>query len=564
MANNIGRIPPLGDDSEEIGLPDIEDDYLSPGKIQHVKLEESSLDEPLPSIDKVYNPREEEWDYEHADFHGSYEDQYYSADAALPADGGFDYGDGYGLEESHDESLEDEGLSARDEVDIAESILLGLEDGLGGEAVEDFGDYEAVDADEAFDGVEHEDDDEEDALAAVLSSIEGNSSYGGDDSEDDGDEGLHSNFRLSDEDEEMLQGFDIDEIISYGIDQKASDVHIHPAKKIGYRINGSMVKSDRFEPIPGEVTRRIQQKIVTNVADDIFLENWELDTSYTVRTGKHRGRRVRVNIVKSFEEIVMIMRIISQDIPRPSELSIEDELLEWTTLNRGLVMMNGPTGTGKSTTLASLIQEMQLTRADNIITVEKPVEYVYKDQGPAMILQREVGRDTLSFSAALDSAMREDPDIILIGEVRNPVEVNALLYAANTGHLSLSTTHANGAAETLNRIKGMYTGDEQRRVLNDLSSIAKGFASQVLCKTPDGNGRFAVREILQVNGEISDLIAQGDNKGIRRYQEDKKSTLDHKLLEAVLAGRCSLEEARSRSPEVRYFNELYASRDKLL
>lgn len=557
-------------DEDFDGLPDIEEDFLSPGRTQNVVLEEASIDEPLPGMDKVYIPREKDWNYDTADFHGDYSpsttDQSLSSpnpnmsveasdDVVLPT------GDEIFEEFSNPVRNPRARYSAvtdpeEDDTFAALAQITGV--GRDAEDLED--DFDDVDTDRAFEEVEDQEEDDEDDIANILAGIEGS----GEDDDDDPRERLETNFRINEDDEEMMHGFDIDQIISLGIDRGASDVHMNPGRRIGFRINGLIYKINDFEPIPGEVTRRIQQKIVTNVADGIFLENWELDTSYTVKSGVHRGRRVRLSVAKTFEEVMMVMRIISDTIPQPHALDMEPELLEWTTLNRGLVMMNGPTGTGKSTTLASLIQEMQMKRAQVIVTVEKPVEYVYKDQGKAFVYQREVGRDTLSFRAALDSAMREDPDIILIGEVRNPVEVDALLYAAETGHLALSTTHADSAAGTVNRIKSMFTGNEQKRILDTLAEESKGYASQVLCTTEDGKSRFAVREILVVDEEISDLIRQGDTKGMKRYQQNRKATLEHKLIEAVRSGRCTPEEARSKSPDTRYFDHLMAEEVKKL
>lgn len=528
---------------EEGGLPLIEEDVLPAGKYQNVILEEASLDEPLPGMDKVYNPREEEWDYSTADFHGKYEEVAKRQHAASVAEPKLLPADVYEPEEDEDDPL----ATLEAIAGIAPEPALYVEDGS-----ED----QFVDTERAFDEIEDQDDDDYDEIAGILANIDGGSADG--DDSDFETETLETNFRINSDDEELMQGFEIDEIISLAIEMKASDIHINPNQRIRFRINGSITSIMRFDPIPGEITRRIQQKIVTNVADDIFLENWELDTSYTVKSGPHRGRRVRVVVVKTFEEIAMVMRIISQDIPLPHELEIEDELLEWSELPNGLVLMNGPTGTGKSTTLASIIQNIQMRLDGVIITVEKPVEYMYKEQGRATVYQREVGRDTLSFGAALDSAMRMDPDVILIGEMRNAVEANAVIYAADTGHLSLSTTHANSAASTVSRIKKMFEGDERRQAMESLASVSRGFASQVLCKTVDGAGRFAVREILSITEPIADLIIQGDDRGIRKLQEAQGITLDHGLVKAVLQGRCTREEARSKSPSPRYFDALLA------
>lgn len=530
-------------DQEEIGLPLIEEEILPSGKYQNIELEEASIDEPLSVLDKVIVPREEAWDYSTADFHGDYEKKVRAQN----------------IGEIHTQTLEEKNYSLYGDSllndDDTLATLASLSDGS------DSND-ENVASDDAFDEVEDQEEDNYDDIESILASIgKANSS----DSDDEGTElasGLRSSFRITQEDEELMQGFEIDTIISRAIDAKASDVHINPSRRIAFRINGSIEKVRDFDVIPGEITRRIQQKIVTNVADAIFLENWELDTSYTVREGKHRGRRVRVSVTKTFEEIAMVMRIISQDIPLPHELEIEDELLEWSELPNGLVTMNGPTGTGKSTTLASIVQNIQMKRSGVIVTVEKPVEYMYKDQGLAVIYQREVGRDTLSFAAALDSALRMDPDVILIGETRNSVEMNALLTAADTGHLALSTTHANSAAEAVNRIKRMFSGDERRQAMESLATVSRGFAAQVLCKTTDGKGRFAVREILTVDRAVSDFIMQGDNRGVRALQEERGITLDHNLVKAAQSGRCTVEEARSKSPNPRYFDQLMSERAK--
>lgn len=570
MEDETEILSALPEDSaeEEDALPLIEEDVLD-GGYHDIELLEASLDEPLPGMERTVELREEPWDYGASDY-------LQSADVAPLDDFSGPYGtddystspvptqDGY-LEADRREGYEPESSS---------ELLGALDEFTGGRAeaveVDDAG-YEPVDPDSAFDEIEEQEDD---FTGSDLESMLANmgkgepSSRDEDDEEDEHESGakekLKSNFKTTAEDEELMQGFEIDRIISLAIELGASDIHIKPNERIGFRINGDFSLTNRFDVIPAEVTRRIQQKIVTNVADDIFLTKWELDTSYTVKTGPHRGRRVRMSVTKGSLETVMVMRLIAPSIPLPHELEIEDELLEWADLPNGLVLMNGPTGTGKSTTLASMIQDIQKKLPGVIITIEKPVEYIYDERnGIARVYQREVGRDTLSFNAALDSAMRMDPDVILIGEMRNSTEAEAVIYAADTGHLSLSTTHANSAAQTVTRVKRMFTGDERRQAMESLATVSRGFASQVLCKTPEGS-RFAVREILTVTDEISDLIMQGDARGIRRLQEERGITLEHGLLRAVQAGRCTPEEARRKSTERSYFDYLYSEASKLL
>ena len=183
------------------------------------------------------------------------------------------------------------------------------------------------------------------------------------------------------------------------------------------------------------------------------------------------------------------------------------------------------------------------------------MEFLYPFDGRALVVQREIGQDARSFSSALDSAMRQAPDIILVGEVRNEEEVDALLRASETGHLTLSTMHTKSAASTINRIKSLYSGSDQLRVLASLSDVARGFANQVLVKDKQG-GRFAVREVLSVDEEVSDLIASGDVAGIRRYQIEHEKTMEHGLADAVLRGKCTLDEARRVSQYRGLFDSL--------
>jgi twitching motility protein PilT len=359
------------------------------------------------------------------------------------------------------------------------------------------------------------------------------------------------------EEEDPLQGFELDEVLSDAIDLGASDVHIQPNEHVRFTILGS-ISLRREYPIPdGTLTQRIQQKILSNVLESNFIENLELDTSYVMKTGRHAGRRLRLSVGKSFGEIFMVMRVINDTVPSPSELGITGELLAWTDLPNGLIMLNGPTGTGKSVTLASLLKRIQLTRNQKIITLERPIEFIFGSEPASLVTQREIGRDARSFKRALDSAMRQAPDIIMVGEVRNREEVNELLRAAETGHLTISTMHTNSAAATINRIKSLYDGADQLRILASLSDVARGFANQVLVKAPDGKSRSAVREVLTVDKEIARLIAVGDVEGIREAQMSREATLEHALVRAVHEGRCTPDTARSQSSYPRLLEELF-------
>lgn len=296
--------------------------------------------------------------------------------------------------------------------------------------------------------------------------------------------------------------------------------------------------------------------ITLSVAQEDFLRRPEMDTSYEIRSGRHMGRRLRLSVAKSFGNILLVFRVISNVIPDPADIGVDQRLLDWIMLPNGLVMLNGSTGQGKSTTLASLIRHRQLRSADKIITIEKPVEFVYGVAGKSSVTQREVGPDTASFFDGLDSAMRQHPDVILIGEVRNQSEVNSVLYAAETGHLALTTMHTNSAAHTLNRIKRLFKGDEQLRVLGDLSEELRGLANQVLVLSPDGNSRSAVHEILEVDDTVREFIADGDVRSITKYQEELGATMEHGLVRAVKEGRCTIAETKRVSSNHQRLNKI--------
>lgn len=360
-----------------------------------------------------------------------------------------------------------------------------------------------------------------------------------------------------DDDQDRYAGFHIDKIISLGIDLDASDVHINADDMIAFTVLGDIRRVTDFGVIPAAVVQRIFADITSHVSQDNFARDLELDASYVLRDGHHKGRRTRLNVARSFGNVSMVFRIIANMIPTPASLGITDSLLDWCSLPNGLIMINGPTGTGKSTTLASLVRQIQLTRPDKIVTIEKPIEFVYGTDGMSFITQREVGgRDTRTFAGALTSAMRQAPDIIMLGEVRNQVEVNELLRAAETGHLAISTMHTKSAPATIYRIKSLYDGDDQVRILGSLSEVARGFANQILLKTPDGSGRFAVREVLNIDEDVSSLILQGDVEGIKNYQMENKITMEHELAKAVADGNATKVSARAQAPILARFDKI--------
>lgn len=365
-----------------------------------------------------------------------------------------------------------------------------------------------------------------------------------------------------DDDDEDYEGkfIDLDKVISVAIEANASDIHLSPFDEVAFTILGEIRRYSEFGELDNNMTVKLQQLIISNVLEQTFVEDLELDTSYIVKTGKHKGRRLRLSVGKTEGNVFMVFRIITDKMPTPDELDIPQAMRNWVNLPSGLILVNGPTGSGKSTTLSSLIQEIQFTRAEKVITIEKPIEYVYgvKPGQKAFITQREIGRDSRAFSNALTSAMRQAPNIIVVGEVRNKLEIDELLRAAETGHLAISTLHTTSCPATINRIRSMYEGDEQLRVLATLADNLRGMMTQTLVKSPDGKSRLAVREVLQIDSALKELVLVGDTLGIRKSMEKSGTTMEHELMKAVSSGKASLESARSKAPNPLYFDELIA------
>lgn len=339
--------------------------------------------------------------------------------------------------------------------------------------------------------------------------------------------------------------FNLDLIISDAIEAGASDIHIAGNQDICFTVLGDI----RHEPgygIPSkEVVMDLGEGLLTNLQYSEFTKERDYDFAYTVVRGPYKGRRLRGHIGRSLSQEYFTFRVISDEIPSVRDLAVEKEILDWFKAPEGLILICGATGTGKSSTLASIIRDIQLREFKKIVTIEKPIEYVYPVDGNALVTQREVGSDCISFNSGLTSAMRDAPNIILIGEVRDSEEVSELIRAADQGHIAVSTMHTNSVPTTINRIQSLFSGDERARILSTLADSLQGLGNQVLVKDKKG-GRFACREILTVNDEIRDLILEGDVRGIRRYQTKHKISMEYSLARAAVKGKCDIAEARSK------------------
>lgn len=322
----------------------------------------------------------------------------------------------------------------------------------------------------------------------------------------------------------------------------ASDVHITVAVPPMMRVNNELM------PVPGEdkMLPADTQKLLFSILDDThmdaLLENGEVDFSF----GLQAIGRFRVNVYRQRGSYAAAVRIMSTSIPEPEALGLPASVIHLYTKQSGLVLVAGPTGSGKSTTLASIIQKINENRSCHIITLEDPIEYLYR-HNKSLVDQREIGLDSRSFAAALRAALREDPDVILVGEMRDLETISTAITAAETGHLVFSTLHTFGAATTINRIVDVFPQGQKEQIRTQLSMVLESVISQRLIPRADGSGRVAVFEVMHCNTAIRALIR--DDKTfqipgqIQTGRQQGMITMDQALLEAAQKGIITSKDA---------------------
>lgn len=324
------------------------------------------------------------------------------------------------------------------------------------------------------------------------------------------------------------------------VDAGGSDLHIKANAVVRARVNGEII------PLSGEILSKndalIFAKELLRTRFHELVEKKELDLVYPF----DEQTRFRINIFFQMEGISAVFRLIPVKILTIEELKLPEIVSSFAQLERGLILVTGVTGSGKSTTLAAIIDEINRNKRKHIITIEDPIEFVHKDR-KCIVNQRSVGQDTTSFGHALRAALREDPDIILVGEMRDIETIEIALHAADTGHLVFSTLHTLDAKETVNRIISVFPPAEQNRVRMTLASVIRGVISQRLIPTVDGK-RTAALEIMVRTARIEQLIAENRDfeipdtiaEGKELY---KSQTFDQGILDLYLQGRISKEEA---------------------
>ncbi|MDK0735417.1 type IV pilus twitching motility protein PilT [Clostridium perfringens] len=291
------------------------------------------------------------------------------------------------------------------------------------------------------------------------------------------------------------------ELLELTVKEGASDLHLTVGISPIIKVNGKLVRLEH-EILRPEDTEAYAREILQD-AYEKYDAIGEYDTSYSI----HGKGRFRVNIYKQRNSTALAIRVISLDMPTLDRLGYPDTLKDICNLKRGLVLVTGPTGSGKSTTLAALINEINSNRESHIITIEDPIEFLHK-HNKSIVNQREIGKDTLSYERALKAALREDPDVILIGEMRDLETISTAITAAETGHLVFSTLHTIGAAKTIDRIVDVFPPHQQEQIKIQLASVLQTIISQQLVETVDGD-RTAALEIMVATPAIKNLIREG-------------------------------------------------------
>lgn len=294
----------------------------------------------------------------------------------------------------------------------------------------------------------------------------------------------------------------IDQLFQIMVEQGASDLHLTSGAPPYLRLHGGMVPMN-YRELASQDVQSLVFEILTEKQKKSFIEKWELDIAYMVPG----IGRFRCNVFMQRKGLGAVFRVIPEKIKSPQDLNLPPALLELIDCDKGLVLVTGPTGSGKSTTLAALIHHINMTKDCHILTVEDPIEFVHPNI-KSVINQREVGTHTKSFANALKAALREDPDILLVGELRDLETISLALTAAETGHLVFGTLHTNSAAKTIDRIIDVFPEGQQQQIRTMLAESLRGVIAQVLFPRKDGKGRVAAYEIMKCTKAISNLIRE--------------------------------------------------------
>ena len=345
----------------------------------------------------------------------------------------------------------------------------------------------------------------------------------------------------------------IDALFKMMKEQGASDLHLSSGNPPIFRQHGEMVRL-QFKPLSHEELIPILYEILNDEQKAQFEATNDLDFAYAVPD----LARFRGNIMMTHRGVAAVFRIIPATILSADQLNLPEGVRRMTQFKKGLVLVTGPTGSGKSTTLAALIDLINATRKEHILTLEDPLEFIHENK-QSLLNQRQIGAHTNSFASALRAALREDPDIILVGEMRDLETIQLAMSAAETGHLVFGTLHTNTAAKTIDRIIDVFPKESQDQVRTMLSESLKGVVCQQLLKTADGHGRVAALEIMLGTPAIANLIREGKTfqipSIIQTAKKDGMQLMDQHLLDLLKTKQVTPEEAHKCAIDKKQFEQ---------
>jgi twitching motility protein PilT len=325
--------------------------------------------------------------------------------------------------------------------------------------------------------------------------------------------------------------------------RNASDLHITVGVPPIFRVFGDL-RSMETENLTPEVTESLVKELMLDKHKEIFKANGEVDFSISLP----QIGRFRVNAFMQRGSEACAIRVVDSEIPSAKKLGLPQSVVDLSKKKRGLILVTGPTGSGKSTTLASIIAQINHTRRCHIVTLEDPIEYLHRHEN-SVINQREIGLDTGSYGNALRAALRQDPDVILVGEMRDLETIATAVTAAETGHLVLSTLHTTGAVSTISRVIDVFPPHQQQQIRVQLASVLQSVISQQLLRTSNGEGRVAAFEVLHLNAAVRSLIReQKTHQVISVMQTNKRigmQTMEYALIDLLRQGKITREQALS-------------------
>jgi twitching motility protein PilT len=342
----------------------------------------------------------------------------------------------------------------------------------------------------------------------------------------------------------------IDDLLTQMKAADASDLHLTPGSKPVVRVRGRLERLGDFETLTPDSTRDLLYRILSTEQQKLLETNRSVDMAYSLPG----VARFRVNVFFQRQSVAAAFRLIPTEIKSLEDLGLPEQLAELAAKPRGLVLVTGPTGSGKSTTLATLLDLINRTRSEHILTIEDPIEFLHWHRG-CIVNQREIGPDARTFADALRAALREDPDVILVGEMRDLETIGTALTAAETGHLVFATLHTQSAPQTIDRVIDVFPAEQQDQVRMQLASTLQGVVTQTLVPTADGQGRIAALEILVPDDAVRNLIRQGKveqiysvmQTGMQRGMQTMEQALADLALRQVITRDVAL--SRSVRPE---------------